>query len=182
MSEDRTDRRIERTRHALLQAFVDLTLENGYDNVTVEAVTQRANVGRSTFYVHFRGKEDILKTSMAFPNRELARVLDEATTAAEILPLMIHFYEQRRINRVFFDTPIRPIWVRSLAEFVAPKLERWKGPGPLLPLSLIALQLAELEIGLVAQWLLGRHSAKPQAVSEALLACTRASAAALMGG
>lgn len=182
MNEHRTDRRVERTRQTLLRAFVDLTLAKGYDNVTVEAVTERANVGRSTFYVHFRGKEDILKKSMTFPNQGLARVLDEGTTAAEVLPLMLHFYEQRRINRVFFDAPIRSIWVRSLAEFVAPKLVRWKGGGPLLPLGLIALQLAELEIGLVAQWLLGRHPAKPQAVSEALLACACASAAALMGG
>ena len=55
---DKQDRRIQRTRSALLQAFVSLLLEpRRYDQIKVGDIVERANVGRSTFYEHFRNKD-----------------------------------------------------------------------------------------------------------------------------
>jgi len=53
------DRRVQRTRQLLQQALQALILEKGYDAVTVQDVIDRANVGRSTFYAHFRDQEDL---------------------------------------------------------------------------------------------------------------------------
>jgi len=184
MTATKPDRRTERTRTALLRAFVDLVLEHGYDSVTVEGVAERANVGRSTFYVHYKGKEDILRKSMAHPSSNLARILDEDVTPERVVPQLVHFYEQRRVNRVFFNWPIRPIWVRTLAEFIEPrltaKIKKTAGLQPLLPVGLIALYIAEAQIGLVTHWLLDRYSPRPDAVAEALVATTRANAVALL--
>lgn len=55
-----TDRRVVRTRRALRDALVSLILERGYDEITVQDVIDRAEVGRSTFYAHFADKEDLL--------------------------------------------------------------------------------------------------------------------------
>jgi AcrR family transcriptional regulator len=54
------DRRITRTRIALRSAFRDLVKEKGFNAVTIEEITERANVGRTTFYLHYRDKEDLL--------------------------------------------------------------------------------------------------------------------------
>jgi AcrR family transcriptional regulator len=54
------DRRITRTRFALKQALTELVAEKGYDAVTVEDITSRANLGRTTFYLHYQDKEDLL--------------------------------------------------------------------------------------------------------------------------
>jgi AcrR family transcriptional regulator len=54
------DRRVRRTRHALEQALISLILEKGYDSVTIEDITNRADLGRTTFYLHYRDKEDLL--------------------------------------------------------------------------------------------------------------------------
>jgi AcrR family transcriptional regulator len=54
------DRRVHRTRRMLHAALVDLILERGWDAVTVADVCARAEVGRSTFYVHYADKEDLL--------------------------------------------------------------------------------------------------------------------------
>ena len=184
MTATKPDRRTERTRMALLKSFIDLILEDGYDSVTVEGVAERANVGRSTFYVHYKGKEDILRKSMAHPSSNLARILDLDVTAERVVPLLVHFYEQRKLNRVFFIAPIRPIWVSNLAEFIEPRLtaqiKKTAGLQPLLPVGLIALHIAEVQIGLVAHWLLDRFSARPDAVAQALVVTTRANAAALL--
>jgi AcrR family transcriptional regulator len=49
-----------RTRSQLIQAALDLVLEKGYEAVTVQDITDRADLGRGTFYVHFKDKEDVL--------------------------------------------------------------------------------------------------------------------------
>jgi AcrR family transcriptional regulator len=54
------DRRTNRTRQTLHAALIQLILEKHYDLITVQDIIDRANVGRSTFYVHFRDKEDLL--------------------------------------------------------------------------------------------------------------------------
>lgn len=56
------DRRVRRTRRLLHEALVGLILEKGYDRVTVQDVLDRADVGRATFYAHFRDKDDLLVT------------------------------------------------------------------------------------------------------------------------
>ena len=56
--------RKERTRLALGNALVDLIGERGFESITVQDVLDRAGVGRSTFYVHFDGKEDLLASDV----------------------------------------------------------------------------------------------------------------------
>jgi AcrR family transcriptional regulator len=55
------DRRQQRTRRQLSHALVELITEKRFDDITVQNVIDRADVGRSTFYTHFRDKEDLLR-------------------------------------------------------------------------------------------------------------------------
>lgn len=54
------DRRVKRTKRALRDALLGLMQEKGYELITVEEITDRANLGRTTFYLHYRDKEDLL--------------------------------------------------------------------------------------------------------------------------
>jgi AcrR family transcriptional regulator len=56
----RFERRKRATRQRLVQAAADLLIERGCDAVSVQAITDRADVGRGTFYLHFKDKDDIL--------------------------------------------------------------------------------------------------------------------------
>lgn len=58
------DRRVQRTHRALLEAFKALVLERGYDEISVQDITDRADVGRATFYLHYKDKEDLLSDFM----------------------------------------------------------------------------------------------------------------------
>ncbi len=55
----RTDRRVLRTRDTLGDALVELLQEKTFDEITVQEVLDRAGVGRSTFYAHYKDKEDL---------------------------------------------------------------------------------------------------------------------------
>ena len=70
------DRRIQRTRHMLSDALFALIVERGYDAITVQDITERANVGRATFYLHYKDKEELLSASLKQLVNELTRYVE----------------------------------------------------------------------------------------------------------
>ena len=50
------DRRVQRTIQLLRDALIDLSQERGYDTVTIQDITDRANLGRATFLSAFPGQ------------------------------------------------------------------------------------------------------------------------------
>src|SRR5215471_20915354 len=58
----REDRRIRRTRQALQRAFVDVVREKGFTATSIQEITERANVNRGTFYLHFTDKYMLVDT------------------------------------------------------------------------------------------------------------------------
>lgn len=64
MKEKLADRRVQRTRNMLFDAFLDLMIEKGFEAITIQDIIDRANVGRSTFYLHFSDKEQLLLGSI----------------------------------------------------------------------------------------------------------------------
>ena len=60
MEHEKQDRRTRRTRQLLRGAFVALLKEKRYEDVSVQDIIERADVARSTFYVHYVDKEDLL--------------------------------------------------------------------------------------------------------------------------
>jgi len=59
-----TDRRIQRTREALLDSLRLLMSERGYERLTIQNLLDHSGVGRATFYTHFSSKDDLLATSV----------------------------------------------------------------------------------------------------------------------
>jgi AcrR family transcriptional regulator len=60
MEARKADRRSEKTRQRLREALLALIVERGYEKLTVQHILDRAEIGRATFYEHFRDKEDLL--------------------------------------------------------------------------------------------------------------------------
>jgi AcrR family transcriptional regulator len=178
MATVKPDRRVERTRKVLQAAFVDLMLSEGYAALTVDAIARRADVGRSTFYMHFRSREDMLLHSLEHPSARMAVLVRGDVAPDAVIPLLEHFREQKRLNRVVFDWPVREIWIRCLARLIEAELRRQRRKSA-LPLPLVATQIAQSQIALIATWLLSWQQMTARRVAEALIATTNANVAAL---
>jgi len=61
------------TRKLLIQATLQLVLEKGYDAISIQDITDRADLGRGTFYIHFKDKEDVVWTAF----RDLFQELEQ---------------------------------------------------------------------------------------------------------
>jgi AcrR family transcriptional regulator len=160
-----------------MSAFVELTLTRGYETLSIDDISRKADVGRSTFYLHYSSKEALLKESIKTPSSRMAACIDGDVTPQQLTPLLDHFREQRTVNRVFFADPIRSLWMQSLAALIEARLARAprvRGMRPPIPRSLSALMIAEMQISLITHWLAGRFSLESDAVATALIANTRA--------
>jgi len=75
------DKRTLRTRQALKNALLELMVEIGYEKTTVQRILERAGVGRATFYVHYRSKEDLLRRSLDGLGKDLTEECKPARLA-----------------------------------------------------------------------------------------------------
>jgi AcrR family transcriptional regulator len=55
----KSDRRVQRTRELLQKALIELMQEQEYDGITVQDIVDRANIGRTAFYLHFNNKDEL---------------------------------------------------------------------------------------------------------------------------
>lgn len=183
MTAEATDRRVARTGAALNTAFVQLLFSCNYDEITTTDIAARADVSRSTFYEHYKSKDDLLRHSLARPFTALAELVLSPPPGA-LLPMLAHFRENRRLAGKIFAQPVRQVASRALAELLEPRLAavaRGAAPRqPVIPLSLIARQLAEAQLAILENWVLGKTAAQPAAIAEALALSTEGLVRALV--
>ena len=114
------DRRSRRTRHALQAALISLILEKGYDSVTIEEITERADLGRTTFYLHFRDKEELLMHAIdnicddfIQQHEALLALVDSSKTARHALHgntderILYHIFAHARENADLYKVMLR---------------------------------------------------------------------------
>ena len=89
---DPQDRRVKRTQKALAQALISLTLEKGYEAITIRDITDRAEIGYATFFRHYHDKDALLKDVLDV-------VLDELT---DLLQAPVKDADHRTIGTLIF--------------------------------------------------------------------------------
>ena len=102
----RPDRRVLRTREALRDALLAMMAERGWDAIDVQALCERANVGRSTFYLHYASKEALLDggfDGLRAALREHAQHASKGASApgewALVRGLIAHVHQEQRVFR-----------------------------------------------------------------------------------
>ena len=95
------DRRVQRTHRTLRQSLISLMLERGWDDVSVQDVCEHADVGRSTFYMHFADKEDLLVAGFNDLRKAIREQLAATVEPGQPLPfargMIEHACEHQRL-------------------------------------------------------------------------------------
>jgi AcrR family transcriptional regulator len=161
----KTDRRIERTRRLLSEALISLILERGYDTITVQDITDQANLSRATFYLHYRDKEELLLASLQTIYDGLTESI-RAFQMNDILddrhePMLLafqHAAENRDLYRVMLRARSANAVTEGIrtyaAERILESLERTTRYMTLrVPREVVAHHMAASLIGLITWWL-----------------------------
>jgi AcrR family transcriptional regulator len=173
-----SDRRVRRTRRALISAFNRLVLTQRYEDIRVGDIIEAADVGRSTFYDHFSGRDDLHLEALSHPMSVLADAAAGQGDAGKLTHLLEHFWENRTLARASLVGPQRAGIARMLAGQIEDRLGG-RSPDRDLPIRLAAIQLADGHLGLIRAWVHGEASARPAVLSDAIIRSSDAALAAL---
>ncbi len=168
MNRDGENRQVRKTRAALLQAFRELVLTRRYSEIRIADILRRADVGRSTFYEHFRNKDAVLRESLSGIVGILAKATLENCDLGPLEHVLSHFRENSKLARGLLNGPSSPQVVSLLADLIELQLtlrcQETKTKPP-LPLVLVALQAAESQLGLIRAWLNHGSTTAPAAIA-----------------
>ena len=182
MEKETHDKRVQRTRQALLRAFFGLVLERRYGEIKVADILERSRVGRSTFYEHFSSKDAILASSLTGPFEVLADATGRADNTVQLTLLLEHFWENRAMARGIFLGAVRRKATAVLVDLIEQrlKIDRVDKPASLIiPLRLVAIQLAEGLLAPTTAWLIGEAQCSADALALALRRTATATISAL---
>jgi AcrR family transcriptional regulator len=108
MRRGKTDERVRRTHERLGSALVALIQEKSIDDVTVQEVLDRASVGRSTFYLHFRDKDDLLlsqlETFLDMMSTALSTRKEKSLRVVPVAEMFEHIGSQNKVYRALADS------------------------------------------------------------------------------
>src|SRR5712692_9638686 len=90
------DRRVKRTQQMLARALIALTLEKGYEAVTIRDITERADIGYAPFFRHYHAKDELLQAVLDVVLAELTDLLHPAEFGADpkIVAVLLFRYVQ----------------------------------------------------------------------------------------
>jgi AcrR family transcriptional regulator len=158
------DRRVRRTRRLLTEALIALIMEKGYSKITVQDILDRADVGRSTFYAHFRDREALLLACFDNVRDELRREIDALTPGASrpdparpAAAIFAHAQRRRPVYRALCGRQGGAIVIEHLHGLVRGLLEEHLRPhldaaGSDMPVEVAAEFHASATIGLLSWW------------------------------
>lgn len=170
------DRRIQRTRQVLRDALMALIVERGaWEPITIQDITDQANVSRTTFYLHFRDKEDLMITTMT----DVYNGLVEKWTSGQADPEeaesveFVHVAENAAFYRVMLGEKGSPAFVKRIHDYLAQIVRDYNFKmifpnGIDLPVEIDVLTnfLAGAEIGVIRWWLDSGMKQTPQEIAK----------------
>lgn len=175
---------MQRTQKLLHKALMSLILEKKYESITVQEILDRADVGRSTFYLHFQDKDELLvsgfqylrsfletiqETSATLPGKSYERIIRFS------LPMFAHALEYRRVNRALLGSSAEAVVRRCIHSVLVGivsrelKLElhsRKRGSGPVSP-ELLTHFLVSTFVSVLTWWLNSKNPVPPKDVDVA---------------
>ena len=160
----KVDRRASRTRRSLSEALIALLREKRWDAITVQHVLDRADVGRSTFYAHYRDKEDLLRDTFAgFLDGIGAQLRWENLAAGRVVPVLELFTHLEQEFHRFYKALVRSrktdllfkIGPEQMAKGIEQSLVSWLAdkPQPSVPITVLSNYLASGILSMLKWWL-----------------------------
>lgn len=159
---DNIDRRVLRTKKMITDALLNLLMDKQFNDITIQEITDTANVGRATFYLHYHNKEECLmqlltkgfdslvaelESSMVNPTRDLVMIIEEVFN---------HTANNRKLYRALLGDSQSAFLLNDVKKYVTSKMiENNARVMDLAPLvgQAIANYLSGALINLLIWWL-----------------------------
>ncbi len=160
------DRRVQRTRTQLRDALIALILERGYDDLTIQDITDKADMRRATFYLHYKDKEELLLKALSESFDELVQqmesirqndILAGKTNVEAFLVMFRHAEQNARLYRVILNGQSGVAVANRIREYLAAlllsSLKALPSEQLAVPPEILAHYMAGAELAMITWWL-----------------------------
>lgn len=164
----KTDRRVQRTRELLQKTLIELMRERDYDSITIQEIVDRANIGRTAFYLHYGNKDDLFLScheavihsfefGALYPRSREALLASQAPSS--MTAAFQHLEGARGLLYPIFQGKDNLVTLRrmlrdwSAQEIEASLREVFSEADSTIPFDLLATYLAGAQISLLHWWL-----------------------------
>jgi AcrR family transcriptional regulator len=168
---ERNDRRSQRTRHLLSAALVELIREKDYNTITVSEIIERANVGRSTFYTHYRDKDNLFVGELD----RVIELLSQRIPGQDEMPyfpslgLFRHVGEEYELYKALIWTPGIDLLIKHMQKSLSARIEHGLKNSEKqydVPLPVLANFIAGSFLTLLKWWLENKRGFSPEQMDE----------------
>jgi AcrR family transcriptional regulator len=171
----KVDRRIGKTQEALKNAVFALMAEKNFDDITIQDLSDRANVSRGTIYLHYMDKYDLLDKLIETHIEEL-RERCEAAAELDFISGSLIWTEYFESNYSFFSMMLaskgapyfRNRFVDFLLEEFRDEVDITKGKNLGLNKDVIVRFVASAYVGVVEWWFTNEKPISHQELAEQL--------------
>jgi AcrR family transcriptional regulator len=164
------DKRVARSKLVIRNALTDLMEEKGFEAITVRDITERAQINRGTFYLHYRDKFDLLEQSeeeIVHGIAEITADIDPAeamahTSSNEPVPIILKLFEFFQEHADFLKVNLGPngnasfqIKLKKLIQkiFYRNFVAKLNKDEILVPIETLLAYLSSAHLGVVQHWL-----------------------------
>ncbi|AKG37113.1 TetR-like C-terminal domain-containing protein [Paenibacillus durus] len=169
----KVDRRIVRTQEAIKKAFLELMGEKNFDNITIQDISDRANINRATVYLHYLDKFDLLDKIMEEHINNMSN-LCESEAEMDWIESTVHCMEYLENNYLFFSTMLasegaayfRSRFVQHNIEEYKKDVDVTKGKNLGQSEDIVVEFVANAYVGVVEWWLKNGMPYPPREMAE----------------
>jgi AcrR family transcriptional regulator len=172
------DRRVQKTKRLLHEALGSLIREKPYDSIVVQEILDRANVGRSTFYMHFRDKDELLISSI-YDLLHSVRTAEPTPSRSRYermirfsRPIFEHIHQHRHSGaahmgirgRAIIHEHLQKVVSELIAEDVRKEFQSGRKQDRRIPSDLLVQYLASTFILVLNWWVESRRPLQPEEI------------------
>ncbi|OOM73401.1 TetR/AcrR family transcriptional regulator [Clostridium sp. BL-8] len=175
----KVDRRILKTKVAINNAFIELLSEKDFDKITVNDISDRADINRGTIYLHYADKFDLLDQCI---QNHLNKMLDFCETVNNdqetfdvinsFLPVFLYFQENYLFYSLMLDKRVNSYFRNRLQSVIIEGIKMYMNTNEInseLDKEVLVQFMASAFVGTVEWWIKNKMPQSPQVMAQYML-------------
>ncbi len=158
-----TDRRIAKSEKAIQAAFLEMLLDVGFDAITVKSLTEKADISRKTFYLHYLDKHDLLNQLVDGMIRDLADLCEKKKQLGFVEGTVLwfsYFEAHKPFFTALFSTESTAAFRRRLLDFIMEQLStKLEGVSDQKNTEVLRKFMAMAVLGVIESYVLNQFQA-----------------------
>lgn len=167
------DRRIRRTKRLLGEALIALSLERGYDDITILDITTRADISYATFFRRFTSKEDLMLSLFEKVIEEIAgQISPDTDPRAWMKAVFDNVQANADVYRILLNSrgayKIQDELEQAIVDVALPLTAETMNQESLVPADVLAFHVSASIFSLARWWLRNDMPYPPEQMAEIL--------------